>query len=116
MIALWLLAGLCLALVVSQVGVVTVPVGLVLVVLLVRRDARRWPALLVGLGLLPLYVGWLNRSGPGVVCTTTPHEQSCVEQLAPAPWFAVGAVLVALGVALTLRAARGAHPDGRRPT
>lgn len=106
MIALWVLAGLCLALVVSQVGVVTVPVGIVLVVLLVRRDGRGWPALLVGLGLLPLYVGWLNRSGPGEVCTTTPHEQSCVDQLAPAPWFAVGVVLVLVGVVLSLRTAR----------
>lgn len=37
-----------------------------------RRPSRQaWPGLLSGLGLSPLYVAYLNRGAPGIVCTTT---------------------------------------------
>ncbi|MCR6649801.1 MAG: hypothetical protein NVV70_17285 [Cellulomonas sp.] len=103
-LGLWALAGLCLSFVVSVLGVFLVPVGLALVVVLVvRRRASGWPAALVGAGLLPLWVAWENRAGPGEACTSTATSQSCTELFSPWPWAAVGLVLVVLGVTLVVR-------------
>lgn len=58
------------------------------------------PGLLAGAGLMPLYVGYLNRGGPGLVCTTTPSGGSCVQEWSPWPWLAAGLCLVSAGIAL----------------
>ena len=41
---------------------------------------------LPGLGLPPPYVSYLNRSGPGNVCTSSHGRQSCIQALDPWPW------------------------------
>jgi hypothetical protein len=112
-IVAWAVAGACLALVVSAIGVFTVPVGIVLVVvLLVARRFTESPAVLVGAGALPLYVAWLNRSGPGRVCSATATGESCVDATSPWPWLAVGVLLVVAGAVVAVRAGwrRLAHP------
>jgi hypothetical protein len=58
------------------------------------------PGLLAGAGLMPLYIGYLNRGGPGMVCTTTPSGGSCVQEWSPWPWLAAGLCLVSAGIAL----------------
>ena len=58
------------------------------------------PGLLVGLSTAPLYIGWLNRDGPGTVCTTTADSTSCGDQWSPWPFVVVGALLAGCGVAL----------------
>ncbi|WP_019136157.1 hypothetical protein [Cellulomonas massiliensis] len=103
-IVAWAVAGACLALVVSAIGVFTVPVGVLLVVvLLVARRFPESPAVLVGAGALPLYVAWLNRTGPGRVCSTTATTESCFDATSPWPWVAVGLVLVVGGALLAVR-------------
>jgi hypothetical protein len=67
--------------------------------------------LLTGAGLMPLYVGYLNRGGPGMVCATTPAGGSCVQEWSPWPWVAAGLFLAAAGVALGLRKGRSCRSD-----
>jgi hypothetical protein len=73
-----------------------------LAAVLARYAGRRFlaPGLLAGAGLMPLYVGYLNRGGPGMVCTTTRTGGSCVQEWSPWPWVAAGLCLVAAGVAV----------------
>ncbi|HEY3529766.1 MAG TPA: LPXTG cell wall anchor domain-containing protein [Nocardioides sp.] len=63
--------------------------------------------LLSGAALPLLYLAWLNRDGPGEVCTTTPTSQSCGEQ--SNPWFLLVAafVLMVAGIAVFARRRRG---------
>jgi hypothetical protein len=79
-----------------------------LAAVLAWRGGRRFagPGLLLGAGLMPLYIGYLNRAGPGMVCTTTTTEQSCVQQMSPWPWVAVGLCLIGGGIALGVRMRR----------
>ena len=48
------------------------------------------PGLLVGLSTAPLYIAWLNRDGPGLVCTTTADSISCSDRWSPWPFVVVG--------------------------
>ena len=72
-----------------------------------RADRRlAAPGLLAGLALVPLYVGYLNRGGPGEVCTATASSQTCTQEMAPWPWLAIGLALAAAGAWLALRSRR----------
>src|SRR4051812_14515671 len=99
----WALAGSCLALGVSQIGVFTIPVGLVIAIFLSRQAARSDAlGLLVGAGIVAVVVGLFNldysscggggelRIGPG-------HEVSC-GGLDGRPWLAAGLLLVGAGL------------------
>ena len=59
---------------------------------------RSGSGVLAGIGLVSLYVAWLQRHGPGTTCSYTPTEVSCQESLNPWPWLVVGVVLVVIGV------------------
>ncbi len=83
------------------------------IVLLSVLGPRRatWGAL-VGLGAAAAAVAWLNRAGPGSVCTRTAGSPTCDELWNPWPWFVTATALVALGVT----GYRRRHPrTGRRP-
>jgi hypothetical protein len=69
------------------------------------------PGLLAGAGLMPLYVGYLNRGGPGMVCTATTSGVSCVQQMSPWPWVAVGVCLIGGGIGLGVRTRRSRRAD-----
>lgn len=55
---------------------------------------------IAGLGIGPLFVAYLNRDGPGDVCTTTARSVACEQQWSPWPWAVAGVVLLACGLAL----------------
>ena len=67
--------------------------------------------LLCGAGVIPLYVAYLNRGGPGQVCTATDSAgtitSACVSESSPWPWLAAGLLLIATGAALFLVTRRG---------
>ena len=71
-----------------------------LAAVLARYAGRRFvgSGLLAGAGLMPLYIGYLNRGGPGMVCTTTRTGGSCVQEWSPWPWVGAGLCLVGAGV------------------
>jgi hypothetical protein len=115
-------AGICLSLLtVLSIGLFVVPfvVG-GLIALLLWPGSRTSAALGVisGLGLVPLLVAYLNRGGPGDVCTTSASGgQSCNTEWSPWPWLGAGLALVALGAVAfgLLRARLTAPPSARRP-
>jgi len=77
-----------------------------------RRGTLAGPGLLTGFGLVPLYVAYLNRSGPGNVCTTTAVSQSCIQEMSPWLWLGAGLCLAGAGTVLALVSRR----SGRRLT
>jgi hypothetical protein len=91
--------------------VLLVPVVGLLGAALVARSGSRAaaPALLCGLALPVLFVAWLNRDGPGNVCSVTPSSTSCVQEWSPLPWVAVGSALVLSGIAGSIVARRAAR-------
>jgi hypothetical protein len=86
------------------IGIFVLPGTALLAGLLVWRGraSQAGPGLLTGCGLIPLYVAYLNRAGPGNVCTTTATGGSCTQEFSPWPWVAAGLFLVAAGVTLGL--------------
>jgi hypothetical protein len=67
-----------------------------------------------GLGLISLAIAYLNRGGPGQVCTTTATSQSCTTEWSPWPWLAAGIMLITAGLALFLALRRSANPGTPR--
>lgn len=64
--------------------------------------------LVSGAGLPLFYVAFLNRSGPGTVCT----GHSCVDEWSPSPWLVIGVALVVVGgVWFALRTNRSEAAD-----
>lgn len=102
----WFLAWLVIG-AAGSLGFLTIPtIGLYLLpmsgvaagVVASRRAARGGlPGLLSGCGLPLVYVAYLNRQGPGDICTTTGTGQSCVEEWSPWFWLAGGVVLIIAG-------------------
>lgn len=111
-------AGMVLGvLTILTIGILVLPATALLAGFLAwRRPSRQaWPGLLTGLGLVPLYVAYLNRGGPGNVCTTTALSESCMQERSPWPWVAVGLGLAGAGtvLGLVLRRSRAAgHAPG----
>lgn len=48
------------------------------------------------------YIAWLNRDGPGTICSSTATSTQCEEQWDPWPWAIVGCGLIVLSVVLAL--------------
>ncbi len=107
--SVWLLAwaavgaAICMGfLSILTIGVVLLVLGGAGGVLLLRSAVSRtgWPGLVVGAALPLLYVAFLNRGGPGTVCTTTALEQRCDQQWSPWPWVGAAVLLAVVFVAL----------------
>jgi hypothetical protein len=98
--AAWLAIGAGFSFgVLSVDGVFLMPASVIAAILLVRRPnpGRGLPGFVDGLGIAPLVIAYLNRDGPGDICTTTAHSAVCSQQGSPWPWLAVGIILLAVG-------------------
>jgi hypothetical protein len=91
-----------------SIGIFVLPVVLAAAGLLVtRRGATRGlPGLISGMGTPLFYVAYLNRDGPGTVCTTLRGGQDCLEEWSPWPWLYGGALLLLGGVAAFIASSR----------
>jgi cytochrome bd-type quinol oxidase subunit 2 len=99
------------------IGVFILPFVLAGTIAVVRRSGSRAGAagLISGLALPLIYVAYLNRDGPGTVCTIYAGGQSCTEEMNPWPWLALAAVLVIIGLLafrMTRRRRRAAGARG----
>lgn len=56
-----------------------------------------------GAGLPLLYVGWLNRGGPGQVCTSTATSSECTDAWSPWPFVVVAVLLLVTGMVVFVR-------------
>ncbi|HVA06876.1 MAG TPA: hypothetical protein VNG12_09065 [Acidimicrobiales bacterium] len=115
--AWWLIGGLwsITLLGIATVGLFVLPVSLAATALLARRSHGAGAlGLLSGLGLPVFYVAYLNRDGPGNVCSSTSSGgQTCVQEWSPWPWLAAAVILSIAGF-LLLRY-RLDHPKPRSP-
>jgi hypothetical protein len=112
----WLLVGggyLVALLGALTIGILVLPVVGILTVVLARRPGAvaGVAGIVSGLGLPLLYVAWLNRDGPGTVCTATGAGTDCTDEWSPWPWLVVGLVVLAAGVLLF----RARRPAAGRP-
>lgn len=102
-------AGLCLGvLTILTVGPFLLLVALFLCALLLWRAGFGWgmAGLLAGAAAPLFLVAWLNRGGPGRVCTGDSRAITCTDEWSPWPFLGAGVVLVAAGVG-TFLARRG---------
>jgi hypothetical protein len=111
----WTAVGAGVALVISAIGVFAVPLALLLAVfLLVRHHADRSAfGILVGMGMLSLYVAYVQRKGPGTVTWHTATASGSETYMDPRPWLVAGLLLVAIGIAAFLWRA-GKDPVGAK--
>ncbi len=100
----WAGVGVGFALGVSVLGVFSLPIALVMTVLLVafHHADRSALGILVGVGLLSLYVAYVQRKGPGTVYWHTSTASGADQYLDPRPWLVAGIVLVSVGIAAFL--------------
>jgi len=96
----WAAVGVGFALGISTLGIVAVPLALLVAILLVvlRHADRSAFGILVGMGLLSLYVAYVQRKGPGTVYWHTATASGSDQYLDPRPWLVAGMLLVAVGV------------------
>lgn len=110
-------AGLILGLLTPfTIGLWTAGLSLVIAVVLLMRyrgQIRAMFGLLFGVGAILLFIAYSNRSGPGVVCTSTASGGSkCVQEWSPWLWLIVGLVAVSLSLWLALRHTRQVDDRG----
>jgi len=102
--AAWLLVGGLYAfslLSMLTIGLFILPLPVLATVLLSRRSETRsgLPGLVAGIALPLFYVAALNRSGPGMICSSIDGGSGtmCTEQTSPWPWLAAGVLFLTLG-------------------
>jgi len=74
-------------------------------VLVLRLPAPAFVGTVGGLAVAPLYLAWLNRGGPGNVCTPFEGGEEYTEMWSPWP-FAAGALALLVGCLLLARGQR----------
>jgi hypothetical protein len=86
---------------IASIGLFVLPLPVLATVLLIRRQPATsgLPGLISGLGVPFLCVAYLNRAGPGTICSAVTGGPQCTDEWSPWPWLAVGVILLALGVA-----------------
>lgn len=91
------------------IGIPAALVGATVIALLVwrRRLGRSSAGLLPGVGFILIYIAYLNRGGPGTVCTTTASSQQCISEYSPWPWLVIGILFIVSGLVVFL-----ARPGG----
>lgn len=85
---------------VLSIGIFVLPVAITLTVVLATRRTSSvgLPGIISGVGLPLLYIAYLNRGGPGNVCTKSALGESCTQEWSPWPWLAFGMALLAVGI------------------
>lgn len=102
-IAYWMLVGALVtfglaAMLTIGVLLLAAAAGLAILGARLAVDRRLSPAALIGGAAAPLYIAWLNRRGPGVICEAIEGGVQCTQEASPWPFVGGGVVLVTLGV------------------
>jgi MYXO-CTERM domain-containing protein len=94
------------------IGVFVLPFAVVATLSIRRHRQARvgLPGLVSGLALPLWYVAYLNRDGPGTVCSAIAGGQSCTDEWSPWPWLALGLGLLLAGVIVFARRRRPLPP------
>jgi hypothetical protein len=111
--AVWSVIGAAYALAVVgalTIGLFVLPVPVIATIVVSRHEAARvgLPGLVAGAALPLLYIAYLNRAGPGTVCTHSGGGEQCTDEFSPWPWIAIAVALVAGGaLAFSRRSGKG---------
>jgi hypothetical protein len=83
----------------ASIGLAILLITIIGTVFLARRRASTCgvAGITSGLGIGPLYMAFINRSGPGDICSSTATSQTCVSEVSPWPWLLIGVILVIAG-------------------
>ncbi|MEH0422706.1 hypothetical protein [Streptomyces sp. B21-083] len=113
----WFAVGACLAVglaAILTVGLVFLVLAAVGAVLLLRKGPRNAAVGgLAGLALPLFYLAYLNRGGPGNVCSSSSGGQTCIDEYTPVPFLIGGALVFVAGFVIFLMTERGGR--GVRP-
>ena len=92
-------AGVLGILSILTIGLPVIVAAVVGAVVLSRRTstAAGLPGIVCGAAVPLFYVAYLNRGGPGEVCSTTAAATECVEQWSPWPTLTAGLLLLVGG-------------------
>jgi hypothetical protein len=83
------------------------PAALAVWLVTARSTLRRSAfGLVAGVGVVGLYVAYVQRRGPGTVCWRTATASGCDQYLNPWPWLASGVALVLVGFIIHVRRLR----------
>jgi hypothetical protein len=99
---------------IASIGLFVLPFAVIGTALVMRRTNGKDGlfGLLSGLGIPLLYVSYLNRKGPGTVCSHVSGGQSCGGESDPWIWFGVGMSLLFAGALLfMLRRSHRQEPE-----
>jgi hypothetical protein len=102
---IWLAVGAVYAVAlvgIASIGLFVLPFAVIGTVLVMRRTGGKDGlfGLLSGLGIPLLYVSYLNREGPGTVCSHVSGGQSCGGESDPWIWFGIGMSMLFAGTLL----------------
>ncbi len=83
----------------ASIGVLILSPAIVATAVLAGRTGATQgiPGLVAGFGVAPLFVAYLNRDGPGDVCTITAQSTACGQEWSPWPWLIAAVVLLTAG-------------------
>ena len=107
----WTLVGSAWALTflgAMTIGIFILPIVITATVLLGRHHVARRSAVaaISGIGLPFFYVVYLNRAGPGMICTANANGgETCGAQMSPWPWMMIGLAFVVGGAFVAIRRA-----------
>jgi hypothetical protein len=113
--AVWMLVGGAYAMVIAgafTIGIFFIPPAVIATIFLVRKPSSRrgFPGLFAGLALPLFFVAYLNRSGPGLVCTTSQStfgvSNSCGQEWNPWLFLAAGLILLGVGAGVFIIVSR----------
>jgi hypothetical protein len=95
----WVVIGVGVAVGVVSLGLLTLVPSLCLAAVVAASPTARRSAfgLVVGLGVLLLFVAYVQRQGPGTTCWRTATSSGCDQHLDPRPWLVAGLTMIALG-------------------
>ncbi len=107
----WAVVGCTLALGAVSLGpLLLIPAAILAGVMASRTSRGAAFGLVTGVGMLLLFVSYLNREGPGTTCWQHGTASGCDEHLSPLPWLVLGVGLVVAGIgAFALSRARPAR-------
>jgi hypothetical protein len=114
---IWLAIGAVYAIAlvgIASIGLFVLPFAVIGTALVMRRTNGKDGlfGLLSGLGIPLLYVSYLNRKGPGTVCSYESGGQSCSGESDPWIWFGIGmSMLIAGALLFMLRRSHRRMPE-----
>jgi hypothetical protein len=96
----WAIVGVGAALAAVSLGpILLLPVAAIAAVMARRSSIRRSAfGVLSGVGILLLYVAYLQRHGPGTTCWQTATASGCDHPLNPLPWAIAGGAFFVGGI------------------